>query len=121
MSWNYQEYSHGHLPPVMENIKDKLNSMDRTEAASAKIATADERGGAARGVVFWNSDDPATPPEIPNGTWDHDVQQGHDYNALYEWAKTKLESLTEEQAYYAKVVYGDAKYNSAKIAVYWIA
>lgn len=61
MSWNYQEYSDGHLQSVMKKIKDKLNSMDITEAANAKIATADERGGAARGVVFWSSVDPPPP------------------------------------------------------------
>jgi hypothetical protein len=119
MAWQFDIIVDGHSNKVIDKLEDKLDGLNRNEGIAAKVGAADARHDQARAVIFWNEDYEEKPiPDPPNGPWAKQVWETTvDFNDICVDIRSKLNELSSSQAFYAKLVYTDAKYQPARFCI----
>jgi hypothetical protein len=122
LNWTFAHFHHGHYPAVAADILNQLNGLDKEEAAFAKVASADQHGGEARGVVFWTAEAPTEVPDLPDGSqWKSETYQtSNDYEQIFGQVRDKLNTLNDAQAFFSKVDFTNAQNNPAFMTIYWL-
>jgi hypothetical protein len=120
MPWQYDLNSAGGIGDVLPKMHNFIKGLNKHERMSCKAETADAMHDQARGVVFYNPDvEYSAVPDMPGGTWSMQSWSNVDPLHVLDKVATKLNELSKAQAFYAKVVYSDAKYQPATCAVFW--
>lgn len=120
MAWGYQLFESGEIAGVLPELHNAIKLLNKSEAMSAKAETADAKDDQARGVLFHDSQVVYNAvPDLPGGTWSMDQWSDVNPRVALDRATEKLNALSKAQAFYAKVVYSDAKYQPATVAVFW--
>jgi hypothetical protein len=120
MPWQYQLHSAGGITEVLPVMHNTIKGLNKNEKMSAKAETADAMHDQCRGVVFYNPDvEYNSIPEMPGGTWSMQSWSNVDPLPVLDSVAVKLNELSVAQAFYAKVVYSDAKHQPATAAVFW--
>lgn len=120
MPWQYQSYSDGNIANVIPMMHNFIKGLNKNEKMSAKAEITDAMHDQARGIVFYNPDVEYNPiPTMPAGTWSMQSFVNVDPMVPFDAIATKLNELSKEQAFYAKVVASDAKYQPCTVAIFW--
>lgn len=123
MPWVYQQTTAHKIDDLYAQLQNQLNTLQGASLISAKLTAADEHRKDARGVLFFNNENPLSPPQAParpSGRWTH--QEWHtqnEYDKLYQNVTDKLNDLSFAQAFYAIVCFTNKLGGDETMALFW--
>lgn len=122
MAYTYQAFESGEADDdLWGKIRNALNGLTANEQACVKIATSDQKSGAARGVIYY-SDDAAPAPTLLSNVWSYQVfSTSSDYTSMYNDCEKFLNgnTLNSVQKYYSQITFTNAHDNDAHLVVWW--
>lgn len=125
MSWAYKSFDDDNVDTVISSIESELADLatadSDTASVTAKVAISDQESGDARGLVFYNLTLGGI-PSVPSGqlSWSKKEETTkNDYTDMYNNIQDKLNSLSDQSAYWAKIGFTNRKDGSATLTLYW--
>jgi hypothetical protein len=106
---------------LWNDITNRLNSLNRTQAESAKVATSDMKGKDARAVVIYCNLE--APREDNLGTtWrSKEFNTSSDYNDMYSECVNFLNSsnLSDSQKYHSRLTMTNASGHKSRLVLFY--
>ena len=122
MSWAYKAFDDSDVDKINADVIAELNTISNSgchAAASAKIATSDQREGDARGIVFSNPAIQSQQLSNPCRWASKTESTRSDYTDMYNAILDAVNALSDQEAFFAKVTFSNRKDGDATMTLTW--